>query len=177
MYATCTPSACTGFIAALTALRLESFTAVAGADHCTCPSAIWPLGDTRWLWKGLVTAETCGIDLSLAMADSIAALAAGSVTLAVPLVVAKTIVLWPPLNAGSLAVRTAAAFCASVPGMVKVSLVFPPLAWATAMAAMAASQPDRQDQPPSPEREAGEAVQIVRHGRISTARMRARLRR
>ncbi len=86
-----------------------------------------------------MTAATCGIDLSLVMADSMAALAAGSVTLAVPLVVAKTIVLWPPLNAGSLACRTAAAFCASVPGMVKVSLVLPPLSWATAMAAMAAS--------------------------------------
>ena len=73
------------------------------------------------------------------MADSIAASAAGSVTFAVPWVVAKTIVLWPPLNAGSLAVRTAAAFCASVPGMVKVSLVFPPLAWATTMAATAAA--------------------------------------
>ena len=60
-------------------------------------------------------------------------------TLAAPWVVAKTIVLWPPLNAGSLASRTAAAFCASVPGMVKVSLVFPPLARARAMAAMAAA--------------------------------------
>ena len=139
MYSTCTPSACTGFIAALTALRLESFTPAAGADHCTCPSAIWSLGDTRWLWKGLVTAETCGIDLSLVIADSIAALAAGSVIFAVPWLVAKTIVLWPPLNAGSLADRTAAAFCASVPGMVKVSLVFPPLARAMAMAATAAA--------------------------------------
>ena len=123
----------------MTAARLESFTAVAGADHCTCPSAIWPLGDTRWLWKGLVTAETCGIAESLAMAEVIAASAAGSVTFAAPWVVAKTIVVWPPLNAGSLAVRTAAAFCASVPGMVKVSLVLPPLARATAMAAMAAA--------------------------------------
>ena len=86
-----------------------------------------------------MTAETCGIDLSLVMADSIAASAAGSVTFAVPLVVAKTIVVWPPLNAGSLADRTAAAFCASVPGMVKVSLVLPPLARAMAMAAMAAA--------------------------------------
>ena len=92
MYATCTPSACTGLIAALTALRLESFTLVAGADHCTCPSAIWPLGDTMWLWKGVVMAATCGIDLSLAMADLIAAWSAGSVTLAAPLA-AKTIVL------------------------------------------------------------------------------------
>ena len=166
MYATCTPPACTGFIAALTAARLESFTAVAGADHCTCPSAIWPLGDTRWLWKGLVTAETCGIDVSLAMAEVIAALAAGSVTLAAPWVVAKTIVVWPPLNAGSLASRTAAAFCASVPGMVKVSLVLPPLAMGEGDGGDGRSQPDRQDQPPSPEREVGDAVQIVRHGRI-----------
>ena len=160
-------------MAALTALRLESFTAVACADHCTCPSAIWPLGDTRWLWKGVVTAETCGIDLSLVMADSIAALAAGSVTLAVPLVVAKTIVLWPPLNAGSLACRTAAAFCASVPGMVKVSLVLPPLSLGDGDGGDGREQPGRQDQPPSPEREAGESVQVVRHGRISTARMQA----
>ena len=85
-----------------------------------------------------MTAETCGIDVSLAMAEVIAALAAGSVTFAVP-VVAKTIVLWPPLNAGSSASRTAAACCASVPGMVKVSLVLPPLARARAMAAMAAA--------------------------------------
>ena len=98
-----------------------------------------PFCDTRWLWKGLVTAETCGIDVSLVMAVSIAALAAGSVTFAVPGAVAKTIVLWPPLNAGSLADRTAAAFCDSVPGMVKVSLVLPPLALAMAMAAMAAA--------------------------------------
>ena len=73
------------------------------------------------------------------MAEVIAALAAGSVTLAAPWVVAKTIVVWPPLNAGSLASRTAAAFCASVPGMVKVSLVLPPLAMAMAMVAMAAA--------------------------------------
>ena len=73
------------------------------------------------------------------MAVSIAARAAGSVIFAVPLVVAKTIVLWPPLNAGSRAARTCAAFCASVPGMVKLSLVFPPLTTAIAMAAMAAA--------------------------------------
>ena len=139
MYSTSTPSACTGFIAALTAVRLESFTSAAGAGHCTCPSAILPLPDIRWLWNGFVTAETCGIDVSLAMADLIAAASAASVTFAVPFVVAKTIVVWPPLNAGSLAARTAAAFCDSVPGMVKVSLVFPPLAWAMAMAAMAAA--------------------------------------
>jgi hypothetical protein len=64
-------------------------------------------------------------------------LTAGSLTLAVPLVVAKTMVLCPPLNAGNLADRTSDAFCASVPGMVKLSLVFPPLAWAMTMAAMA----------------------------------------
>ena len=139
MYSTCTPLACNGFIAAVTAARLESVTLAASADHCTCPSAILPLGDTRWLWKGLATAETCGIDVSLAMADSIAALAAGSVTFAVPVVVAKTIVVWPPLNAGSRADKMAAAFCASVPGMVKASLVLPPLAMAMAMAAMAAA--------------------------------------
>ena len=73
------------------------------------------------------------------MADSMAALAAGSVTLAVPFVVANTTCVWPPLNAGSLASRTVAAFCASVPGMVKLSLVLPPLAWATAMAPTAAA--------------------------------------
>ena len=73
------------------------------------------------------------------MAVWIAALSAGSVTFAVPWVVAKTIVVWPPLKAGSLAVRMLAASCDSVPGMVKVSLVFPPLSWAMAMAAMAAS--------------------------------------
>ena len=52
---------------------------------------------------------------------------------------AKTIEVWPPLKAGSLAVSTAAAFCDSVPGMLKVSFVLPPLAWAIAMAAMAAT--------------------------------------
>src|ERR1039457_2741848 len=100
MYLTSTPSACTGFIAAVTALRLASFTLVAGADHCTWPSATWPLGDTRRLWKGLTTETTCGTDLSLPKAVTIAALAAGSVTFVLP-AVAKTIVLWPPLKAGS----------------------------------------------------------------------------
>ena len=61
-----------------------------------------------------------------------------SVTFPAPLGVAKTIVLWPPLNAGSLADRTFEAFCASVPGMVNTSLVFPPLATATTIAARAA---------------------------------------
>ncbi len=135
--------ACSGSIAALTALRLASVTLVAGADHCTEPSAIVPLGDISLLWKGVVTAETCGIDLRPAMADSIAALSAASVTLPVPVLeapcVAKTIVVWPPLKAGSLVVSTAAAFCDSVPGMLKVSFVLPPLAWAIAMAAMAAA--------------------------------------
>jgi hypothetical protein len=37
-------------------------------------------------------------------------LSAAPVTL--PLWAAKTIVVWPPLKAGNLAVRTAAAFCA-----------------------------------------------------------------
>ena len=75
------------------------------------------------------------------MADSIAVFSAASVTFAVPVpfAVAKTIEVWPPLKAGSLAVRTAAAFCDSVPGMLKVSFVLPPLAWAIAMAAMAAT--------------------------------------
>jgi hypothetical protein len=72
------------------------------------------------------------------MAASIAAWSAGSVIFAPPWL-AKTIVLWPPLKAGSLAVRTLAAFCDSVPGIVKVSLVLPPLAWPMAMAAIAAS--------------------------------------
>ena len=58
---------------------------------------------------------------------------------AVPWVVAKTMVVWPPLKAGSRADKTTAAFCDSVPGMVKVSLVLPPLAMAIAMAAMAAA--------------------------------------
>jgi len=53
--------------------------------------------------------------------------------------VANTIVVCPPLNAGSLAVRTDVAFCASVPGMVKVSFVLPPLPTARAMAAMTAT--------------------------------------
>ena len=46
--------------------------------------------------------------------------------------VAKTMVVEPPLKAGSLLVSTAAAFCDSVPGMLKVSFVFPPLAWPVA---------------------------------------------
>jgi hypothetical protein len=139
LYATCTPSASTGFIASVTAVRLASFTSAALADHCTCPSATWPLCDTARPWKGSTTAEICGTDLSLFMAVSIAALATGSVTFALPPVVAKTIVLWPPLKAGSLSDRTCAAFCASVPGMVKLSLVFPPLTTAMAMAAIAAA--------------------------------------
>ncbi len=102
-----------------------------------------PLGDISLLWKGVVTAETCGIDLRPAMADSIAALSAASVTLTVPALpvpwVAKTIEVEPPLKAGNLEVSTAAAFCDSVPGMLKVSFVLPPLAWAIAMAAMAAA--------------------------------------
>ena len=52
---------------------------------------------------------------------------------------AKTIVVWPRLKAGSLAVSTAAAFCGSVPGMLKVLFVLPLLAWAIAIAAMAAA--------------------------------------
>ncbi len=123
----------------MTALRLASFTSVAVADHWIWASATLPLSDTRLAWKGSATEETCGIDLSLVRAVSIAVLAAGSLTFALPLVVAKTIMLWPPLNAGSLAVRTSAAFCASVPGIVKVSLVFPPLATPRVMAATAAT--------------------------------------
>jgi hypothetical protein len=97
------------------------------ADHCTCPSATVPLGDTSFPWNGSTAPETCGTDLSLAMAVWIAVLTVGAVTFAPPSVVANTIVLWPPPNAGSLADSTFAAFCASVPGMVKLSFVFPPL--------------------------------------------------
>jgi hypothetical protein len=92
------------------------------------------------------------------MADSIAARAAGSVTFAVPLVVAKTIVLWPPLNAGSLAARTAAAFCLGArnrEGVVRL----PAAGLGDDNGGDGRSQPDRQDQPPSPERETGESVQ------------------
>ena len=138
MYSTSTPAACTGFIASLTALRLASFTLGAVADHCTVPSATSPDCETRWLWNGVTTTETCGIAVILAIAVSIAVSTAGSVTFALPWV-AKTIMLCPPLNAGSFVVRTAAAFCDSVPGIVNVSLVLPPLACAITMAATAAA--------------------------------------
>ena len=108
------------------------------AVHCTCPSAICPLCETSPLRYGSRTLDTCGTDLSVPRPDAIAVLSAGSVTSALPWV-ANTIVVWPPPKAGSLALRTLDAFCDSVPGMVKLSLVFPPLAWAMAMAATAAA--------------------------------------
>ena len=76
--------------------------------------------------------------MSLVIAAWIAACSVASVTLAVP-VVANTMVVWPPLKAGSFALSTLAAFWASVPGMVKLSLVLPPLAWAMTIAPIAAS--------------------------------------
>jgi hypothetical protein len=74
----------------------------AGADHCTVPSATLPLGEICLLLSGVTTAETWGIDLTLAIAESMTLSRAGSATFAVPRA-AKTIVVWPPLNAGSLA--------------------------------------------------------------------------
>ena len=89
--------------------------------------------------NGSTDAETCATLLSLVIAATIAACWVGSVILPVPFVVANTMVVWPPLKAGSFAFSTFEAFCASVPGMVKLSFVLPPLAWAIAIAAIAAS--------------------------------------
>ena len=60
-------------MASLTAVRLASFTTAGRADHCTCPRAICPLGETSLTAKGSTTEETCGIALTFARADSIAA--------------------------------------------------------------------------------------------------------
>ncbi len=89
--------------------------------------------------NGSTDAETWSIDLILVIAATIAACWVASETFPVPFVVANTIVVCPPEKAGSFAFSTFDAFWASVPGMVKLSFVLPPLACAIAIAAIAAS--------------------------------------
>ena len=70
------PEACAGFIASLTASRLASVTLAPAPTTGPSRGRACPLGEIGLLWKGVVTADTCGIDFSPAMADSIAALSA-----------------------------------------------------------------------------------------------------